>query len=129
MDYYIHVYDISDRERCRYMAFMLDMDRQMVKMEVRTKCMMKSLMMLSMVVFPTVANAQVSDGVVIYHSLTPDSGSQVGPTPPVPAFSWDNPTWSQGGIGMNAGSGSPSGGFGGAGSTSQRGVIDSWDLE
>jgi hypothetical protein len=129
MDYWIHVYDISNWKGYGSMAFILDMDKQMVKMEVRTKCMMKYLMMLSMVVFPTAVNAQVSDGAVIYHSLTPDSGPQIGPTPPVPAFSWQRPTWSQGGIGMNAGSGSPSGGFGGAGSTSQRGVIDSWDLE
>ena len=86
-------------------------------------------MIISMVVFPTVANAQVSDGAVIYHSLTPDSGPQIGPTPPVPKFSWDNPTWSQGAIGMNTGGSAPSGGFGGAGSISPRGVIDSWDLE
>ena len=91
--------------------------------------MMKYLMMLSMVVFPTVANAQVSDGAVTYHSLTPDGGSLVGNPPPAPAFSWDRPTWSQGSIGMNAGSSAPSGGFGGAGSISSRGVIDSWDLE
>ena len=91
--------------------------------------MMKYLMIISMVVFPTVANTQVSDGAVIYHSLTPDAGPQIGPTPPVPKFSWDNPTWSQGSIGMNIGASSPSGGFGGAGSISPRGVIDSWDLE
>ena len=91
--------------------------------------MMKYLMMLSMVVFPTVANAQVSDGAVTYHSLTPDGGSLVGDPAPVPAFSWQNPTWSQGGISMNTGGSSGSGGFGGAGSISPRGVIDSWDLE
>jgi hypothetical protein len=91
--------------------------------------MMKYLTMLSMVVFPTVANAQVSDGAVIYHSLTPDGGSLVGDPAPVPAFSWQNPTWSQGGIGMNMGGSAASGGFGGAGSISSRGVIDSWDLE
>ena len=44
---------------------------------------MKYLMMLSMVVFPTVANAQ-------YHSL---SG---GPVTDIPAYSWENPGWSEG---------------------------------
>ena len=90
---------------------------------------MKYLILISMVVFPTVVNAQVSDGAVIYHSLTPDGGSLVGDPAPVPAFSWQNPTWSQGGISMNTGGSSASGGFGGAGSISSRGVIDSWDLE
>jgi len=71
------------------MASMLDMDRQMVKMEVRTKCMMKSLMIISMVAFPTVASAQ-------YHSL---SG---GPVTDIPAFSWENPGWSQGSTAFNA---------------------------
>jgi len=111
------------------MAFILDMDKQMVKMEVRTKCMMKYLMMLSMVVFPTVTNAQVSDGAVIYHSLTPDAGPLIGNPAPAPAYSWVRPTWSQGGIGMNMGGSAASGGFGGAGSVSPRGIIDSWDLE
>lgn len=111
------------------MAYILDMDRQMVKMEVWTKCMMKYLILILMVVFPTVADAQVSDGAVIYHSLTPDGGSLVGNPAPAPAYSWQNPTWSQGSIGMNIGASSPSGGFGGAGSISPRGVIDSWDLE
>jgi hypothetical protein len=91
--------------------------------------MMKYLTIISMVAFPTVANAQVSDGAVIYHSLTPDGGSLVGDPTPAPAFSWQNPTWSQGGISMNTGGSSGSGGFGGAGSISSRGVIDSWDLE
>jgi hypothetical protein len=90
--------------------------------------MMKSLILILTLVSLT-AKAQVSDGAVIYHSLTPDSGPQIGPTPPVPKFSWDNPTWSQGSIGMNIGASSPSGGFGGTGSISPRGVIDSWDLE
>jgi hypothetical protein len=71
------------------MASMLDMDRQMVKMEVRTKCMMKSLMIISMVAFPTVASAQ-------YHSL---SG---GPVTDIPAYSWENPGWSQGSTAFNA---------------------------
>ena len=91
--------------------------------------MMKYLILILTAAFLTEANAQVSDGAVIYHSLTPDTGPQIGPTPPVPKFSWDNPTWSQGSIGMNIGASSPSGGFGGAGSISPRGVIDSWDLE
>ena len=90
--------------------------------------MMKYLILISMVVCHT-ANAQVSDGAVTYHSLTPDGGSLVGNPAPVPKFSWQNPTWSQGGIGMNTGGSSGSGGFGGAGSISSRGVIDSWDLE
>ena len=71
------------------MASMLDMDRQMVKMEVRTKCMMKSLMIISMVAFPTVASAQ-------YHSL---SG---GPVTDIPVYSWENPGWSQGSTAFNA---------------------------
>jgi hypothetical protein len=91
--------------------------------------MMKYLILILTVAFLTEANAQVSDGAVIYHSLTPDGGSLVGDPAPVPAFSWQNPTWSQGSIGMNIGASSPSGGFGGAGSVSPRGVIDSWDLE
>ena len=92
--------------------------------------MMKYLILTLMVVFPTVANAQeISDGAVIYHSLTPSAGPLVGNPSPVPKFSWDRPTWSQGSVGMNTGSPSGSGGFGGAGSTSRFGVIDSWDLE
>ena len=91
--------------------------------------MMKYLILILMVAYPTVANAQVSDGAVIYHSLTPDSGPLIGTPAPVPKFSWQNPTWSQGGISMNTGGSSGSGGFGGAGSISSRGVIDSWDLE
>ena len=55
----------------------------MVKMEVWTKCMMKSLTIISMVVFPTVASAQ-------YHSL---SGP---PVTDIPAFSWEKPGWSEG---------------------------------
>ena len=88
---------------------------------------MKYLILILMVVCPT-AKAQVSDGAVIYHSLTPDGGSLIGSPPPVPAYSWERPTWSQGGISMNTGGGG-SGGFGGAGSISKYGIIDSWDLE
>ena len=51
--------------------------------------MMKYLMMLSMVVFPTVASAQ-------YHSL---SGP---PVTDIPAFSWENPGWNQGSTEFNA---------------------------
>ena len=91
--------------------------------------MMKYLILILTAAFLTEANAQVSDGAVIYHSLTPDGGSLVGDPAPAPAFSWQNPTWSQGGIGMNTGGSAASGGFGGAGSISSRGVIDSWDLE
>ena len=90
---------------------------------------MKYLILILTAAFLTEANAQVSDGAVTYHSLTPDGGSLVGDPAPAPAFSWQNPTWSQGGISMNTGGSSGSGGFGGAGSISSRGVIDSWDLE
>jgi hypothetical protein len=91
--------------------------------------MMRYLILILTVAFLTEAKAQVSDGAVIYHSLTPDGGSLVGNPLPAPAFSWERPTWSQGGISMNTGGSSGSGGFGGAGSVSSRGVIDSWDLE
>ena len=91
--------------------------------------MMKYLI-LTLTLVSLTANAQeISDGAVIYHSLTPSAGPLVGNPSPVPKFSWDRPTWSQGSIGMNTGSPSGSGGFGGAGSVSRFGVIDSWDLE
>ena len=51
--------------------------------------MMKYLMIISMVAFPTVASAQ-------YHSL---SG---GPVTDIPAFSWQNPGWSEGSTAFNA---------------------------
>jgi len=51
--------------------------------------MMKYLTIISMVAFPTVANAQ-------YHSL---SG---GPVTDIPAFSWENPGWSEGSTAFNA---------------------------
>jgi len=51
--------------------------------------MMKYLTIISMVVFPTVASAQ-------YHSL---SG---GPVTDIPAYSWENPGWSQGSTAFNA---------------------------
>ena len=62
-----------------------------IKKEIEKEkgCMMKYLMMLSMVVFPTVTNAQ-------YHSL---SG---GPVTDIPAFSWQNPGWSEGSTAFNA---------------------------
>jgi hypothetical protein len=129
MVYLICVYDISNWKGYESMALMLDVDRQMVKMEVRTKCMMKYLILILTLVSPT-AKAQVSDGEVTYHSLTPSGGSLIGPPPPVPVYSWDRPTWSQGSIGMNVGgSGTSGAGFGGAGSVSPRGIIDTWDLE
>jgi hypothetical protein len=51
--------------------------------------MMKYLMTTLMVVFPTVTSAQ-------YHSL---SG---GPVTDIPAFSWENPRWSEGSTAFNA---------------------------
>ena len=51
--------------------------------------MMKYLMIISMVAFPTVASAQ-------YHSL---SG---GPVTDIPVYSWENPGWSQGSTEFNA---------------------------
>ena len=51
--------------------------------------MMKYLTIISMVAFPTVASAQ-------YHSL---SGP---PVTDIPAFSWENPGWSQGSTEFNA---------------------------
>lgn len=51
--------------------------------------MMKFLILTSMVVFPTVANAQ-------YHSLSGE------PVHNIPAFSWVNPGWSEGRTDFNA---------------------------
>ena len=51
--------------------------------------MMKYLILTLMVVFPTVVNAQ-------YHSL---SG---GPVTDIPAYSWENPGWSEGSTEFNA---------------------------
>jgi hypothetical protein len=51
--------------------------------------MMKYLILISMVVFPTVANAQ-------YHSLSGE------PVHKIPAFSWENPGWSEGSTSSNA---------------------------
>jgi hypothetical protein len=71
--------------------------------------MMKYLILISMVVFPTVANAQ-------YHSLSGE------PVHDIPAFSWENPGWSEGSTSFNAShhnfpvSGSTSAGSGGGGS-------------
>jgi len=50
---------------------------------------MKYLILISMVVFPTVANAQ-------YHSLSGE------PVHKIPAFSWENPGWSEGSTSSNA---------------------------
>ena len=50
---------------------------------------MKYLILISMVVFPTVANAQ-------YHSLSGE------PVHNIPAFSWENPGWSEGSTSSNA---------------------------
>lgn len=50
---------------------------------------MKYLMIISMVAFPTVASAQ-------YHSLSGE------PVHDIPAFSWENPGWSQGSTAFNA---------------------------
>ena len=50
---------------------------------------MKYLILISMVVFPTVANAQ-------YHSLSGE------PVHDIPAFSWVNPGWSEGSTAFNA---------------------------
>jgi hypothetical protein len=61
--------------------------------------MMKSLMIISMVVFPTVASAANSFAQP-YHSL---SG---GPPSSTPAYSWSNPGWSEGATsGYNTGYG------------------------
>jgi len=49
---------------------------------------MKYLILISMVVFPTVANAQ-------YHSLSGE------PVHKIPAFSWENPGWSEGSTAFN----------------------------
>jgi len=51
--------------------------------------MMKYLILISMVVFSTVANAQ-------YHSLSGE------PVHKIPAFSWENPGWSEGSTSSNA---------------------------
>ena len=51
--------------------------------------MMKSLMIISMVAFPTAVNAQ-------YHSLSGE------PVHDIPAFSWQNPGWSEGSTAFNA---------------------------
>ena len=50
---------------------------------------MKYLILILMVVFPTVANAQ-------YHSLSGE------PVHNIPAFSWENPGWSEGSTSSNA---------------------------
>ena len=51
--------------------------------------MMKYLILILMAAYPTVASAQ-------YHSL---SG---GPVTDIPAFSWENPGWSEGSTSFNA---------------------------
>ena len=51
--------------------------------------MMKYLISILMVVFPTVASAQ-------YHSLSGE------PIKDIPAYSWENPGWSEGSTSFNA---------------------------